>query len=1031
MASLQERREDAANIRLLRSPLSVRRQITPLIADFQPIEVGGFADFMANLRTESTPVSVLYNMYNMANELEEPVEEGYSALEVEDFRGVEKFTAELAQAHNPNHFRVMKRDFMKLEQDLFESRNTWAGLSGNLIGSILNPSTLVPIYGAANIGKVGMGLVKSAIKTSIYTGIAAAPEQALLEFLDPERPDEYAREAILMSSMLSAGLSGLITGGKSVIRMGKYVQEVATLENLLSKVPLSPRSETIVGAVNVTGNPEYPRGAGAGSPLPPKEGAPAGPTAAEQQAAQARWVHEGLKPAPTGLGLEKIPDNPIKRLLNSSSLTAQHMIARMADIGIYLNRNLAAAGFLATPRSAWTNHKIRWISARTRAMRKTEKIWLRMRQAEDARVSKSPTWQRVRDMASRSSAVTFEQFREMVGRAKSGSGDLSALPPEAFQAAKVWDDLIYKPLAMLGTETGLFRGEVYDPLFLNRIYLGGKIAAEKKQFMNVLMQYGRTPEQADAIAESIIHGRVLDHEPGQGIAQTTIDRKLGDIPDAALEPWLARDIFDVGDKYIRSLGVDVELHRALGGKFDEQLSQVGKEYDDAIKQANIDGKAEDVVRLTNEKAQTMKDLTDVYDQTRGTFGNAKDPTSWLSRSLKHTKNFNAMTQLTGGLITLTDIGTLAIAEGVTNVMGRGFLQMAKNMRAYKLAAKEARLAGEAAELHISTRGNMMADLNDQFNELTWIERKIQKATNVSFVLNGVNLATDIVKSIASMVIATRMSESIMKIAPILATGGGAKAIAAAGLSKDMAKLARGNLTYVQIVRIDKFLRQHHIQFEHVIAPQTSLWKGDDAQMAIDAFRGALNKDINTAVITPSPGEKPTWTSTEFGSVLAQYKGYAVSAMQRVVVANLQVPQKQLMASVLFAVGTGGLVTYIRDQQNGIESDGGEFLQKSIERSGILGYITDINKILETMSDNRFGIGALLGADDREYDFPKKLGAILGPSFDTYDKIYQVMNDTAGGTWDQSSARAMRKLLYMNNVAHMNWLFKPIQEGMTP
>lgn len=992
----------AGQVQFLEEADRPKLRTRPEIATPPIMEVGGFVDFWNTLYPEALPVAVAKSVYDQANRKIFPALEGYDALNEESFRGLEEYTTELMMAESPEEFSYLSRVFTERRDNYFKSMNSLAGFSGMMVGSLLNPDTFIPVIGAVKAGKMGTSLVKNALKTSAAWGIITAPEQAAIELLNPERPDEMSRDSILWSAALGAGVSGIVSLARYGPALKAYAKSLSDIERQLGKYAPTPRQDVPVD--NLTGNPDFPKGAGPGSP--------------------AQHQHTGFVPAPAAIvGLNLVPDNPIKRVLNSASVTAQMTMSRLADVGFYLNRNMKAWRYIATPRSAWTNYKIRWIFPTILAKKKTEKLWMALRQRTGTASAKKPTWQKLKDVGNKTTGVRFDEFLRMVGKAKAGSGDLSALPAEAIQAAKIWDDLVYKPLAEAGEQTGMFKKAVYKPDYLNRIYLVGKIFKERDQFRAMLMRNGYTNGEAEATIEEILSGSQNPHIPGGGISQAAIQRSIT-IPDEQLAPWLEQNIFVAGDKYTRSMGVDIEIRRSVGD-FNETLNSVSKEYDDMINAARAAHDPVGVAALEKQRIRVMKDLSIVHDQIRGTFGNPKDPTAFISRAARHTKNFNAMTQLTGGLIALLDIGTIVIAEGFSKTMGSGFLQMAKNMEAFRLAKQEAQLAGEAVELYLGMRQGGIADLVNDLGDVTWFENKMQQATNLAFVLNGMNWLTDTTKSIASMVVGSRISEAILKIDEAITRGWNVEEL----FQADMSKLARGGIGKAQIVQIATELRAHKIDFDNMIAPNTKLWGSDSAR---EAFRGALNKDINFAVITPQPGEKSVWMTTEFGSVLAQYKGYGVAAMQRIVMSNLQLPEKKLLAATAFSLGLGAIVHHMRSEQSDIENQSvGDYIKGAIHRSGILGYATDVNGIMETLTDNRFGLGALLGSDGTPTGFTTKLSAVFGPSVNSYENIYRVMTDALDGSWDQHSAKAARRLLYLNRTAHYDWLFDQMQKGMTP
>ena len=60
-------------------------------------------------------------------------------------------------------------------------------------------------------------------------------------------------------------------------------------------------------------------------------------------------------------------------------------------------------------------------------------------------------------------------------------------------------------------------------------------------------------------------------------------------------------------------------------------------------------------------------------------------------------------------------------------------------------------------------------------------------------------------------------------------------------------------------------------------PNTDFWTN---AIAVRKFRNALNQNVDRIIITPGFGDRALWTSTELGSLITQFKGYAQGAMVR-------------------------------------------------------------------------------------------------------------------------------------------------------
>ena len=80
--------------------------------------------------------------------------------------------------------------------------------------------------------------------------------------------------------------------------------------------------------------------------------------------------------------------------------------------------------------------------------------------------------------------------------------------------------------------------------------------------------------------------------------------------------------------------------------------------------------------------------------------------------------------------------------------------------------------------------------------------------------------------------------------------------------------------------------RHGDQVDGEWLPNTDLW-GDQQSGSLKFFRNALNQNVERIIITPGAGDRALWTSTEFGSLMTQFKSYGQGAMVRMANSGLQ------------------------------------------------------------------------------------------------------------------------------------------------
>ena len=105
------------------------------------------------------------------------------------------------------------------------------------------------------------------------------------------------------------------------------------------------------------------------------------------------------------------------------------------------------------------------------------------------------------------------------------------------------------------------------------------------------------------------------------------------------------------------------------------------------------------------------------------------------------------------------------------------------------------------------------------------------------------------------------------------------------------------------------------------------------------------------------------------------------------------------------------------------------LVSGIDRSGVLGYFSDINRMVETLSDNRLGLNSVLGiAPPHGSSGRQKVGTLLGPTASTFSDFSTVLTDSLSNDVDQATAGALRRIVPANNVFYAMPLFDAIAAG---
>jgi hypothetical protein len=498
---------------------------------------------------------------------------------------------------------------------------------------------------------------------------------------------------------------------------------------------------------------------------------------------------------------------------------------------------------------------------------------------------------------------------------------------------------------------------------------------------------------------------------------------------------IGNDIFALQKAYYRQIVPDILLTKkygdtaGMGHKYISEaesmtepgLLQVAAEYN--MKIGFTQNKAKRL-QLVKEKNQVLNDLEAAVELLRGTYGLPSNPHHYTSVAMRTMKHYNALTMLTGFAAAIPDAARIVMTSGIKRGFQTQFEMLANSIGGgsiFKLGKKEAQSWGEAVDLITNQRAMLFADMpSDMFGFVNKMEGAMGKTSQFNFMyINLMSRWTEMAKSMASVTIGSRIIQDSVQWGK-----GGLKdkwktALASSGINEAMAK------------RIAIQFEEHGTTLKHNFMANTAEWTDDAAKKA---FGAALNKDINITVVTPGKGDTPLWMSTELGSTIAQFKKFAMAASQRILLRGMQEKDADFLFGSMLLLGSGMMIDGIyhkyRFDRDYSKLSLTEKLLNGFDRSGLAGIYTDVNKAVETLTDNRFGISPLLGAGKPYGSSTRwKLGTVLGPSGGQIYNIFDILYDVGGGTYNHHTAKNVRRLIPWQNVWYLDWLFDNAQDGL--
>jgi hypothetical protein len=245
------------------------------------------------------------------------------------------------------------------------------------------------------------------------------------------------------------------------------------------------------------------------------------------------------------------------------------------------------------------------------------------------------------------------------------------------------------------------------------------------------------------------------------------------------------------------------------------------------------------------------------------------------------------------------------------------------------------------------------------------------------------------------------------------------------LSKtDRRKLLANGINEFDHARMQKMIKANGQKIDGEWVPNTDYWK--DVRM-VRKFRNALNQSVERTIITPGAGDRALWTSTEFGSLITQFKGYGQGATVRLLTSGLQEKDASFWQGAMLLVALASIVNETKKIQYGIDKEQTytELLIDAVDRSGALGWFTDVNNSIEKLSDYRLGLRPMMGKKEGYLPTGAKLGAIFGPTASNITTAGSVATDVLTGEADDKTLRSARFILPTGNLPYLDPIWDEI------
>lgn len=487
------------------------------------------------------------------------------------------------------------------------------------------------------------------------------------------------------------------------------------------------------------------------------------------------------------------------------------------------------------------------------------------------------------------------------------------------------------------------------------------------------------------------------------------------IPTAMVRDFIVRDPTEALHAFLRTTVPDILLTQRYGDtRMTDALRKVTEEY--AARAAQL--KSEKArVKLEAEKQRVLRDLTAVRDRVRGVYGYSADPgMRKLASVARALRSWGLATDMGSSLLSSLNDSVGVVfrfgLEGAFRSAWRPFFKgLVADTKFNAAARRQAKAMGIALDMHHALNGRQLGDVIDYYKAGSGFEKLAGWAGDKSMIGNGMAPFTDLMKTMASSVASDELLRMCQRVAAGKASRTEIRDLAAANISPDKAT---------------RIWQQHEASavepVDGVMLPETGRWTDTSARQS---FEAAIAREADIAVVSPGQ-EKPLFLSRPVGALLGQFRGFTAAAHERVFIANLQRRDARTVSGLMSTLAAGmlsyKLYTVVTGQQASDKPQ--DWIKEAVNRSGITGWVSDINAAQAKVFAGKTDIFRLIGSDRplSRYAQRSALASFLGPTYSRLEKLQGPLYSLSQGTWTPNDTDAIRRWAWLQNHFALRQLF---------
>jgi hypothetical protein len=574
-----------------------------------------------------------------------------------------------------------------------------------------------------------------------------------------------------------------------------------------------------------------------------------------------------------------------------------------------------------------------------------------------------------------------------------------------------------------------------DEVLQNTKSLEERIYKTRLELEGILDPDGKGFKQAAGQTADEIYAKLTgigsDTVPGyiSPITRGPLKEKLLDIADNDAEMFLKNDAVEVLNSYVHKMGSDISLSRAFGrADMKDQLDALAKEYQEALgktKTAAERRKLEKAYRSDESDLQAMRDLL------RGHF-NKHDPDSMMAQGGIALRDISYMTSLGGvTLSSMPDIARHTMVHGIQRSFGDLLdnINLAPELK--KMRIEDLKESGFLTERVLASRLMTLADVNDPMARGTMLTRVTGSMAQGFSKLTLINHWNDLQKAVDATLTQNRILRSVTS-----------------------ETLNKSEVAYLRFLGIDDVSQRtiaeqyakHGAKDGEAFIAGIKNWDDTPAvRQAELAFKAALRKEADTAVVSKGVADAPIISNTPLGKMLFQFTGFLFASHQRILLRGLQQADAGTAMGLTMIIAMGSLVAAIKQMETEkaselsgrplygpplAEWDTAKLLYEGVDRSSVLGLLGDFNNRLEKMGV--YGLTRAMGVEEpARYTNRNKSAVVFGPAAGKLESLFDVsVAPFDNQPMSDAQIRSARSLMPFQNITGIRFIFDEIQGNLT-